>query len=159
MQVFGSKDRFAILVGPSAAPLRTVEVWAGGKSLTPHDTSAYLPSFVHALASTERHLKEQLNFVRHEPLFLGLSATEAFQRIAEPNSLEFEQAWEELRLIDWGPTTDDFLCFLLPIQGKVHLVCREHESGSIHSVALLPYEIIQAIEGARHALSFTIVGA
>lgn len=153
MTFFGSKDRFAILVGPTIGSLRTVEVWAGGKSLTPHDTSVYLPSFVHALASTESRLEKQLNFLRHEPLFLGLSATEAFQRIATAESPQLEQAWPELRLIDWGPTTDDFLCFLLPIQGKLQLVCREHASGSIHTVAVLPYEIIQAIKGARHALS------
>jgi len=159
MQVFGSRDRFAILVGPPAASIRTVEIWAGGKTLTPHDTSVYLPSFVHALVSTERRLKEQLNFLRHEPLFLGLSATEAFQRIAESETPQLEQAWADLRLLDWGPTTDDFLCFLLPIHGKLQQVCRENESGSIHTGVVLPYEIIQAIEGARHALSLQFTSA
>lgn len=153
MTLFGSKDRFAILVGPYVGSLRTVEVWAGGKSLTPHDTSVYLPSFVHALVSTKSRVEKPLNFLRHEPLFLDLGVEEAFERIASAESPQLEQAWSELRVIDWGPTTDDFLCFLLPIQGKLQLVCREQASGSIHAVAVPPYEITQAIEGARDALS------
>lgn len=159
MAIFGSKERFAILVGSFVGSLRTVEVWAGGKNLTPYDTSVYLPSFVHALASTERRLNEPLSFLAFEPLFLGLSAAEAFQRVAAPDSPQLEQAWAKLRVIDWGPTTDDFLCFLLPIKGKLELVCHELESGSIHSVALLPNEVVQAIEGARHALSPLPTGA
>jgi hypothetical protein len=159
MTVFGSKERFAILVGPQIESHRSVEVWAGGKTLTPFDTSVYLPSFVRALGSTELRLKEQLNFLKYESLFIGLTAEEAIQKVVTPESAEMEHALAELRFANWGPTTDDFLCFLLPIQGNLALICSECQSGSVHAVPLFPYEIIQVIEGARHALSSMSTGA
>jgi hypothetical protein len=152
MTVFGSKDHFAIVVGQFAGHLRTVEIWVNGTNLTSNDALVYLPSFVYAMASTEHRLKKQLNFLKHEGLFLGLGVEEAFHRVA---SQEFPDAWAELRVFDWGPTTDDYLCFLLPVHGQLYLACKEHVSGSIRAVPIIPYEFARTMELAGHELSRT----
>jgi hypothetical protein len=150
MPLFGSKDRFALVVGPFAGQLRTVEIWVNGTNLTSHDSSVYLPSFVHAMETTEHGLKERLNFLKHESIFLGLSVEEAFQLAV---SQEMSNVSKELRVFDWGPTTDDYLCLPLPVQGKLYLACKEHASGSIHSVSVFPYDLIRTMQLASHELS------
>jgi hypothetical protein len=150
MTVFGSKERFALVVGPLAGHLRTVEIWVNGTNLTANDSSVYLPSFLRAMASTEHRLKERLNFLKHESLFLGLGVEEAFQLAVSEETFAVST---ELRVFDWGPTTDDYLCLLLPAQGKLYLACKEHASGSIHSVSIFPYDLIRTMQLASHELS------
>jgi hypothetical protein len=159
MTSIGSKAKFAVILGSSSGEMRTAEVWVGGKNVTPFDSSAYVPGFLAALTRTERTLKEELNFLRHEALFFGLCVEEAFLKLSQAGSPELEQAWSDLRFADWGPTTDDYLCFLLPVLGKLYLACQDQTSRAIHSVQVAPSDLIQVLERARHELSAHAPGA
>jgi hypothetical protein len=159
VKVIGSKAKFAMLLGASSGQLRTIEVWVHGKNITPIDSSAYIPGFSVALASTERRLKQELNFLRFEALFFGQSVEEAFSRLAEASSPELEQAWSLLRFADWGPTTDDYLCFLIPVQGKLYLACRENSTKVVHAAQVVPHDLTSVLEGVLHELSTAAPGA
>jgi hypothetical protein len=152
MTCIGSKAKFAFILGSFSGEMRAAEVWVGGKNVTPFDSSAYVPGLLSALTRSERTLKEELNFLRYEALFFGLSVEEAFLKLSQAGSPELEQAWSHLRFADWGPTTDDFLCFLIPVQSKLYLACQDQTSQAIHSVQVVPYELIQVLEVARHEL-------
>ncbi|WP_116001309.1 hypothetical protein [Roseateles depolymerans] len=153
MKVIGSTSQFAMHFGESTDQLRTVEVWVQGKSITPFDSSAYVPGFSAALARSENALKKDLNFLRYESLFLGLSVEEAFLKLAEASSPHLEQAWLSLRFADWGPTTDDFLCFLIPVGGRLYLACQELSTQAVHAAQITPDDLLRVLEGARHELS------
>lgn len=139
---FGSKKSFAMLIGGASWPICTVEVWAAGQNLSSFDSSAYLPSFINSLTKTLCYLKEQLNFLEFEDCFRELGVEDAFSRAASQEQLA---VWGKLRTLDWGPTTDDYLCFLLPIRRKLYLSCRGHDSEFIHAVQILPYDLITVI--------------
>lgn len=97
MTSIGSKDKFAVILGSSYGEMRAAEVWVGGKNLTSFDSSAYVPGFLTALTHTERGLKVELNFLRHEAVFFGLCVEEAFLKPSRAGSPELEQAWSHLR--------------------------------------------------------------
>ncbi len=148
--VFGCKESFAIVVGPPAWPIRTVEVWVCGENFSSFDSSAYLPSFASAVEDTGNWLQRQLNFLKHEKHFFDLGVEEAFSLVA---SEELPELWTELRLLDWGPTTDAYLCFLLPIRERLFLTCRCNESGLTKGVQVFPYELINTLSSASRELS------
>lgn len=155
METFGTKEHFGILVRPASGQMRQVEVWAGGKNLTPVDSSSYIPSFSHSLAKSANHLKNSADFFAYEPLFSGLAPEAAFAKLSRQEA-GTEQAWSALRFADWGPTTDDFLCFLLPLNGKLHLAFCEHQSNLFHELLVEPSEIADILEGALNALSHSV---
>lgn len=147
---FGSKNSFAIVIGDASWPSCIVEVWAAGQNLSSFDSSAYLPSFINSLAKAQCYLKEQLNFLEFEDYFRELSVEDAFFWL---ESQEQPEVWRKLRALDWGPTTDDYLCFLLPIRRKLYLACRENESEFVHAVQILPYDLITVLSAALAELS------
>ena len=152
MRTIGTKDKFALTIGPQSGQMRQVEVWAGSKNLSPVDSSVYIPSFSHALTNAATRLKKADPLFSHEGLFGSLDVESAFDKLAT-QAPGTEQAWVALRFVDWGPTTDDFLCFLIPLNGQLHLVCSDQDSNSLHEVILEPTEIIHVIEGAINELS------
>jgi hypothetical protein len=150
--LLGSKESFGIILGaPDVASLRSVEVWVGGWSITPNDSSAYVPSFSTALAASARRLRTELNFLRYEELFLGMSVEEAIHKLVSA-SPAVASAWVSLRFADWGPTTDDFLCFLLPLRGKLYLACYDNASKHVHAAVVMPYDLVEVLEAANREL-------
>ncbi|UMR29757.1 hypothetical protein MJ904_22380 [Massilia sp. MB5] len=147
---FGSKDSFAMQIGDASWPSCTVEVWAAGQNLSSFDSSAYLPSFLNSLTCELCYLKEQLNFLAFEDCFRELSVEDAFRWL---ESQERPEVWDKLRILDWGPTTDDYLCFLLPIRRKLYLACKGNESEIIHAVQILPYDLITVLSATLAELS------
>lgn len=150
MQVVGTKEKFAFLIGPATGQLRTVQVWAGGRNLTPVDTSAYLPSFVYAMERSEILLRNEERILKHEASLQGLTVEEALEQLI---SQELPQAWAELRILNWGETMDDVLCFLVPVQGKVHLAWMEFPSRGLHSLQVVPGELAEVMRCARDILN------
>lgn len=148
--IFGSKDLFAVTVGEPSWPIRTVEVWIGGVNLSSFDSSAYLPSFIHSMTKMRDKLKKQLNFLAHESDLGGSCVDGAFLRLA---SEEFPQAWSDLRVLDFGPTTDDFLCFLLPMQGKLYLTCKGNSADAVTAVQVTPFDLISTLTNVLLELS------
>lgn len=52
---------------------------------------------------------------------------------------------DALRWLDWGPTTDDVLCFLVPSEGNLHLVWRIRDEPDIRSVLVDPIDLADLI--------------
>ena len=149
MQIVGTKEKLALVIGPEVGQVRAVQVWAGGRNLTPVDTSAYVPSFVHAMGRSEILLRNEERISRHEASLRGLSVEEALEQLA---SQALPEAWAELRVLDWGETMDEVLCFVVPVQGKVHLAWKEFPSGGLHSLQVVPSELAEVIRRGRAIL-------
>lgn len=147
---FGSKDLFALVVGEPSWPNRAVEVWIGGVNLSSFDSSAYLPSFIHSMTTMRNKLRDQLNFLTHESDLGGTGVEGAFLRLA---SQELPQAWSDLRVLDFGPTTDDFLCFLVPVHGRLYLGCKGYTADGVVAVRITPFDLISALNTALLELS------
>lgn len=133
---------FAIVVGEHKDGLRRVEIRVGNERLTGEDRFVYPPAFLHAMRSTANHLRGELNFLRHERELWGFGIEEAFERVSSGD------LHEPLRVLSWGPTTDDCVCFLLPVQGKLWLAWKRAEAKSPRAVPVLPYDLIRTIEAA-----------
>jgi hypothetical protein len=153
MQVVGIEEELAFAIGPAAGPLRTVQVWAGGRNLTPVDTSAYLPSFIFAMERSESLLRNEEAIFKHEASLQGTGVEEALEKLI---SQELPDAWVELRVLDWDETMDDVLCFLVPVRGKVHLAWREFPSREIHSLQVVPRELAEVMRRAREILNTSV---
>ena len=95
-------------------------------------------------------LKGQLNFLAHESDLAGNGIEGAFLRVT---SQELPQAWSDLRVFDFGPTTDDFLCFLLPVHGKLYLGCKGNTADVVTAVQITPFDLISALNNALLELS------
>jgi hypothetical protein len=145
MQLIGSKEKFAFAIGPASGAVRTVQVWAGGRNLTPIDTSAYLPSFVCAIERDEKLLHEEKKIIAHESNFRGLTVDKAFELLV---SQDPPNACGELSVLGWGETMDDVHCFLVPVQGKIHLAWMEFPSRSIHFFQIIPNELAETLRRA-----------
>jgi hypothetical protein len=148
--LFGEKTSFAIAVGMTRWPFCEVEIWVAGVNLSAYDSSAYLPAFISSVAYAVNSLKERLNFLEFEDRFYDLSLQAAFSWVeseVEPT------AWAKLRVIDFGPTTDDYLCFLLPVRGKLYLSCRGRESDLVTVAQVLPHDLIMVFIAVLAELS------
>ncbi len=148
--IFGSQDQFAVVVGEPTWPICAVEVWIGGVNLSTFDSSAYLPSFIHSMSTMRDKLKNQLNFLTHESDLGGSGVEGAFLRVA---SQELSQAWSDLRILNFGPTTDDFLCFLLPVDEKLYLACKSYTAAGITAVRITPFDLISTLNSTLLELS------
>jgi hypothetical protein len=146
--ILGSCDTFALSIAGKA-----VDIYVASVCITESDNKPYLPSFVPALAATERFLKERLNFLKYEQLFLGMSASDAYDVLRRGDLPDGAAVFDELRFADWGPSTDPYLCFLLPAWGSLVLSCAPLSGGPIASVDVLPYDLIRTLERAREAFS------
>jgi len=143
MQQFGQKERFATIVGASANGLRHVEIWAGERSLTPVDQRAYVPAFSHAVRGTIDKLQAPNAIVRHGALFVGRGVSSSFKWLA---TQAHPTAWRDLGVFHWGPTTDDILCFLLPIDGQIYLAWKERGHAKTHRIPVQISDVVAVLE-------------
>lgn len=95
-------------------------------------------------------LKAQLNFLAHARDLEDGGIEGAFARLA---SEELPQAWSDLRVLDWGPTTDHFLCFLLPVHGKLYLGCKGVNADGVSAVQITPFDLISTLNNVLLELS------
>jgi hypothetical protein len=149
----GRKEKFAFELGPQCGQMKHIAVWIAGQNLSSYDYFAYLPGFLAALNATAAKLKLNPNHRQYEGEFLGLGVEAAFIQLRDANSSALERAWAGLRFADWGPTTDDFLCFLLPLNGHLYIACQRSELDEIHCEQVTPYELFQTIESAIHEVT------
>ncbi|MFS2032412.1 hypothetical protein ACEN8I_00080 [Polaromonas sp. CT11-55] len=141
------ESKLEISVGEYVDQLRRVEIWIDGERLTGDDPFVYPEAFLTHLIRSRDHLKTELNFLKHEAELMGLGIDDAFERVSSGN------LHTTLRVLDWGPTTDDYLCFLLPIQSRLWLTWkRQRAPAKVRAIQILPYELISAIEVAADQL-------
>lgn len=147
MSIGNNSEQLTIRVGQYVGQLREVEVWAGGERLTGEDSLVYPLSFVTAISATEQALRAQLNFMRYEDELFGLGIDAAFERVSS-GSLH-----SKLRMFSWGPTTDSFLCFLLPLNGRLQLAWKSVGSDVVRSITVVPFDLICALRSALEKLA------
>lgn len=92
MEIYGDKEQFALVIGAASGQMCQVEVWAGSKSLSPFDSSAYIPSFCYSLYIASARLDVPTKLFEHEQLFVGLTVEEAFNKLSSAQSAELESA-------------------------------------------------------------------
>ncbi|WKB56015.1 hypothetical protein [Eleftheria terrae] len=153
---FGTSNDFSVAIGRTTGALRTVKLVVAGEGITSEDDQVYVPAFVPALAATIQRLKSELNFLKHEELFVGLDLEDAVRRLVNGVDADIERACGDLRVFDWGPTTDDYVCFLLPLNGRLYLGCYAVESDRVHGCPVVPYDLIQTLEAAHLEMSLGI---
>jgi len=146
-QSFGDRESLSIEINGPA-----VDVFVAGVHITDFDNSPYLPSFVPSLSMAESSLRSCLNFLKYEELFFGMSVDEGYAALRDASQPPFVDAYSQLRFADWGPTTDGYLCFLLPILGNLYIATCEVGGQSVRSVAVQPYSLISTIRQALEAL-------
>jgi hypothetical protein len=81
--LFGNKQIFAFEVFESkseVATLRKVNIWGGGKPLTPVDNSAYLPSFIHCLNKEIYRFKNNIISLHNDDVCTGQVIPDTFIR-------------------------------------------------------------------------------
>lgn len=133
MRIIGSKEKIGFVVDRSAPHGIAVEIWANNACLTPYDRHPYLPAFLPHLVRTEARLRQIESFTRHENELTGMTVEDAFGLLAGQGSAGLNNA---LRCLDWGPTTDDVLCFLIPSMGVLRLTWKLRSEGRVQSVSV-----------------------
>ncbi|WP_236048431.1 hypothetical protein [Paractinoplanes ovalisporus] len=112
MRSFGRRATFAVEVGglpafaveagaTRATNLREVDVWAGGRRLTCHDNTAFVPTLVHHMRSTAELIQQRA--IPPSP-FPWRSPAEVF-RLLNANDSEFRQRFWLLH--DWDEILDN----------------------------------------------------
>ena len=169
MITIGDKNKFAFEIAeqPLGNPttdreifnqLRQVDIYIAGRSVCCDDNHVYVSQFVNSLWHTAEYLKQKLDYYVEEDFFFGKSIEEAYKLIQQLRDLELKiisKHWVD-NFLDWGPTTDNIICLLFPLHGKLYMIfefCRDthkptKEIGKVFAVEIFPYEIITVCESA-----------
>jgi hypothetical protein len=150
MRIVGSKEAVGFVIDEHHPEgWIAVEIWAGGQCLTPVDALPYLPAFLPGLRASETQLRRPSTFLRHEGELSEHSIPGAFALLASDGAPELQGA---LRWLNWGPTTDDVLCFLVPSSGKLHLTWKLHGEPCVRSMPVNPAKLADLIAHTRRTL-------
>lgn len=149
MRIVGSKDAVGFVFEEHSPEGIAVEIWAGGQCLTPCDTFPYLPAFLPSLQASEAQLRRPSPFLGYEGALSGHSIPDAFALLASDGVPELHRA---LRWLNWGPTTDDVLCFLVPLAGKLHLTWKLQGQPCPRSMPVEPADLADLIAHVRTTL-------
>ncbi|MBC7797514.1 MAG: hypothetical protein H7Z37_11630 [Pyrinomonadaceae bacterium] len=167
--VIGNKNTFAFDVAERESKdewletdfyneLRIVDIYIAGRSVCCDDNCVFVSQFVISVWHTAEMLKRILDYYSNEDVFFGKSVEEAHKIIQQLKDVKIEtlsKYWVS-NLLDWGPTTDNIICLLFPLHGKLYLTFefwREthqpaNEIGQVFGAEVTPYEIIRACEMA-----------
>jgi hypothetical protein len=162
--VIGNKSTFAFEIGQhsSETELRTVDIVIGNRYVCRDDNSAYVPQFIASMqCDIERIFDNDWN--KYHEYFKRKSINEIHEFILRTRTegtreydIEDDSIYPLHKFLDWGPTTDNLCCFIIPINDKHYLTYQfwrpEHpdksENGTIHNVQIELSEIAEAIKEA-----------
>jgi hypothetical protein len=136
--------------------IRRVDIWIAKKWLTCNDNSAYLPTFC---PDVEDAIWWLYSDPQLELPFSGLSVTENHIRVRA----ERGKSRERHRFFNWGPTTDNVICFLFRHLASLHLTFEfwrdnHHDStdmGRVFTVAITERELLRTLHGTARELRRT----
>ncbi len=149
MKTVGAKATFAFVVEERQADGVAVEIWAGNQCLTPNDRYPFLPAFLPRLEASEARLRRPDALLQHEAELSELSIQAAFDLLS---SQEAPALHEALRWLDWGPTTDDVLCFLIPSEGRLHLTWKLANEARLGTVPVSAISLANLVAEMRDVL-------
>ncbi len=126
--LIGNPEKLAIEIGPGSNDgVRTIDVIAGGIILTCDDNAAFVPQLMSSLALDVACLasRSYIRFASRLPKgsvedkheFLA-TLTDTTQKVEFINS---DEMFSSFRFLDWGPTTDNLISFLVENQGELFL--------------------------------------
>lgn len=173
MITIGDKNKFAFEIAEQPLgnlssdaeiynQLRQVDIYIAGRSVCCDDNQVFVSQFVNSIWHTAEFLKKKLDYYSEKDFFFGKSIEEAHKLIRQLRNLDLEMLnrfWVA-DLLHWGPTTDNIICFLFPIHGKLYLTFEfwrdthqpSEEIGQVFGVEITPYEIIRICETAIEVL-------
>ncbi|WP_445777011.1 hypothetical protein [Shewanella sp.] len=113
--------------------LKKIEIWIAGQLVTFRDNIAHISSLAH---SAQNDAERTRNLQRFNHYFIEKNETEIHQFImgTRLSDIEFQDSDEmfyEHQIFDWGPNTDDVICFLVEFNGQLYITAeffRENES-------------------------------
>lgn len=166
MKVFGDKDTFSFEIGENIdTSLRLVNIFIGGRNICCEDNIVYLPQFINSISVTAENLRKKIDYYKYINYLEWMSLEEAHNfLLGTSNSesphynLENNKFYLCYSIFQWGPTTDDASCFLIPMNELLYLTYSFPSKANIvgynriFSVAITPYEIIHVIENALSEL-------
>jgi len=127
--IIGDLDTFAFDVGrKEGKDLRRVDVVIGGRYVCCDDRVVFVPQFSFDLERSLKKIQSQVAG-QLENILGGRTPEEAHRFIVSTTSEEsenfykpeLEEVWPTFRFMNWGPTTDNLTCFLLPLEGKLFI--------------------------------------
>jgi hypothetical protein len=118
----GRRDIIEIEIGKridGARDLFEFDVWLMGHHITRIDNVAYLKSVI---AQAEDDLIKNRDLNTFSKYLQGMSAQEAHKFIlstrdteSESFDIENDQIYPNQQILNWGPNTDNVVCFLVPL--------------------------------------------
>jgi hypothetical protein len=159
MTVIGDKRSFAFETTscdqfPGESYL-TVDIYIADKRLTVRDNVVYVPQFVGDLDATYHRLLHSLSWLQYRDDLSDMNLTQAHLHLAKT------EGW--LKLINWGPTTDDISCHLIVYQDALWLTVflysenHDYETNppNIHGVRVSPFDLVATLKAQAEFLRHT----
>ncbi|MBN1209667.1 MAG: hypothetical protein JXB05_32765 [Myxococcaceae bacterium] len=170
--LIGNSEVFSFSLGePDESLLQEVDIYVAGRRVTVMDNTVYLPGFTYALERSASYWRKADGH-RYADYFSGMSAIEAHDFLRgtqeEGSALhgpEGDVLFNRCSFLDWGPTTDASLCFLVPVNGLLYLthefvlnleeIGREEleRMGRVVTAVASQQQLVEVLERAAAALS------
>jgi len=153
--VVGNKAQIGFNVGDNvdgSPDLKEIEIWVAGQLVTFRDNIAHISSLAqYAIADAEK----SRDLKRFSHYFIGKSETEIHQfilatRLSDIEFVDSDEMFYEHQILDWGPNTDDVVCFLVECNNRlfitVELFCDAGNSqNTIYSIEINEDELITVL--------------
>jgi hypothetical protein len=157
--VIGDKLKIGFNVGgivDNCSELKEIEIWVAGQLVTFKDNIAHISSLAHNAQYDAERIK---NLNKFEHYFIGKNEKEIHQfilgtRLSDIEFKDSDEMFYEHQILDWGPNTDDVICFLVQANGKLFITAEffyENES-AIYSVEIDEQALNEALLSFRNAL-------
>jgi hypothetical protein len=127
LKSIGDKELLCFEVGDvvdGCPEIRYINIWVNNMLITSYDNVAFVPGIISAAKSESI---ENRNILRFERFFNGLNVPEIHQYILEKrmkgddSGVSDYDLFPEYQMLDWGPITDNIMCFIVPYHEKTYL--------------------------------------
>lgn len=166
MKIIGNKVTFGLEIGEQInSSLRVVNIFIGGENICYEDNHVYLPQFINSISVTAENLRKKIDYYKYINYLEWMSLEEAHNFLLDTSNsesphynLENNKLYLCYSIFQWGPTTDDASCFLIPMNDVLYLTYSFPSKAnivgynSVSGVAITPYEIIHVIENSLSEL-------
>lgn len=162
--IIGNKSTFAFDIGQKRleTEIRTVDIVIDNQYVCCDDNTVFLPQFT---ASMERDIERivQNDWHKYHKYFEGKSISEIHEFILRTRTegskeygIEDDSIYPLYSFLNWGPTTDNLCCFIIPWNDRHYLTYQfwrpEHynksEIGTVQNVQIELNEIEKTLEKA-----------
>lgn len=164
VMIIGNTNTFALDIGADYPEnqIRKIDVVINNRWVCVDDHSACVPQFITSLELDIKRIRRS-DFSKYNQYFTSLSVHEIHECIlktrtegAEEFDIEDDRIYPLHTFMDWGPTTDNLTCFLIPKDKEIYLThqfwreehCIKSEIGVIHATKVGLEEVLGVLEKA-----------